>query len=209
MKSILFLMLFVVVVMLATVLILPRLDKRMVRRVNRQARSLAGRFMMALQEALVLPARLWSRLRYRNREVCYGANIAEGVHERSITKLPDAAIAARHLLFKVGSDADHIAACGVADVPIGTIADECTAAELATGNHFLSVELLGKGPTKRMVASEAITAGEQVFTAAGGKVQDTPAGATVYLVGVALTAAGADNDIIEVADCAPVKFVFA
>jgi hypothetical protein len=164
---------------------------------------LARPFVQAMRELQGFSQRVFAG----NRLVA--CNIAEGVHECSVTRLPDAAIATRHLLYKVGSDADHIAACGVADVPIGTVDDECTAAELATGNHYLTVNLLGHGPTKRMVASEAITAGELVYTAAAGKVQDQPAGATVYLVGVALTAAGADGDILEVASCPPVREVFA
>ena len=133
-----------------------------------------------------------------------------GTHDGVITRLPDAEISTRHLLYKVGSDADHIAVAGAADVPFGTVADECTAAELATGNHYLNVSLLGHGGTKRMVGSEAITAGEQVFTAASGKVQDLPGSAgTYYLVGTAITAAAADGDVLEVQSCVPVKTVIA
>lgn len=125
-------------------------------------------------------------------------------HECAVNRTNDAAIAARHLLYKQGAADTSVAACGAAEIPLGTIDN----IETGTGANQ-SVLLLGKGGTKKMVASEAITAGEQVFTAASGKVQDTPTGATVYLVGTALTPAGADGDIIEVLDCPPVKFVFA
>lgn len=130
------------------------------------------------------------------------ANIAEGTHEGSITRKTDAAVSTRYLLAKQGTDADHVAACGAAEVPLGVFTDEASAAE-----EYTAVELIGV--TKRtvlMVASEAIDAGEQVFTAASGKVQDTTVGAnTTYLVGTALTAATADGDLIEVASCGPVK----
>lgn len=133
------------------------------------------------------------------------ANIAEGTHDNSVTRLTDAAITTRHLLYKVGSDGNHIAACGAAEIPMGSVADEATAAE-----EYVALQLLGRGPTKLLVASEAITAGEQVFTAASGKVQDLPGStATVYLVGTALTAAAADGDLIEVDTCVPVKTVIA
>jgi hypothetical protein len=125
-------------------------------------------------------------------------------HEASVTRTNDAAVTARHLLWQQGSTDGGVAVCIATTCPLGTI-DNTTA---ATGQRQ-SVLLLGKGSTKKMVASEAITAGEQVFTAAGGKVQDTPTGATVYLVGTALTAATNDGDIIEVQDCTPVRLVFA
>lgn len=125
-------------------------------------------------------------------------------HDATVRRTNDAAVSARHLLWKKGSADTGVDVCGAGDCPLGTVDNE----ETGTGEGQ-TVLLLGKGPTKKMVASEAITAGEQVFTAASGKVQDTPTGATVYLVGTALTAAGADGDIIEVQDCTPVKLTFA
>lgn len=121
------------------------------------------------------------------------ANIAEGTHADSLTKLTDAAITTRHLLYKVGSDANHIAVSGATDIPLGTVADEATAAE-----EYVAVDLLGKGPTKRMVASEAMaTTGVNVFAAASGKIALTGS----VKVGVLLQTAGADGDVVEVADC--------
>lgn len=125
-------------------------------------------------------------------------------HEGSVTRTNDAAVTARHLLWQQGSAASGIDVNIATTCPLGTVDNT----ETATGERQ-SVLLLGKGGTKKMVANEAISAGEQVFTAAAGKVQDTPTGATVYLVGTALSAAAADGDIIEVQDCVPVKMVFA
>ena len=125
-------------------------------------------------------------------------------HETTIRRTNDAAIATRHLLYQQGSTDGGIAANIATTCPLGTVDN----IETGTGVGQ-TVYLLGKGGTKKMVANEAITAGEQVFTAAAGKVQDTPTGATVYLVGTALTAAAADGDVIEVQDCVPVKMTFA
>ena len=59
-----------------------------------------------------------------------------------------------------------------------------------------------------MVASEAITVGSDVYTAANGKVQDEPAiVGTYYRVGRAITAASADAQTLVVAHYAPVKVI--
>ncbi len=118
-----------------------------------------------------------------------------GTHEKAIGRLTDGAITARYLLVKKGSDNDHIALTTAnTDIPIGTVADEATAAE-----QRVNVQLLGKGPTKKMVAGGAIGAGVRVYSATGGKILAT---GTVR-VGISLTAAAADNDVIEVADAVP------
>ena len=121
------------------------------------------------------------------------------VHDGSVRRTNDAAVTARHLLWTKGSTDGGVALCGATDLPLGTIDNT----ETATGVG-MTVLLLGKGPTKKMVANAAIPAGARVFTGASGKVSPTH-GATLYQVGVALTAAGADGDIIEVADCQAVK----
>lgn len=157
-------------------------------------RLLAAAFMLGLIEALVLPQKLWHKIKYRKVPLRFAANIAEGRHAASITKLTDAAITTRHLLYTVGSDADHIDVCGASDVAIGVVADEATAAE-----ERVSVDLLGKGSTKRMVASAAIAAGAIVYSAAGGKIADSG----TNVVGVALTTVTTDGDIVEVMDTVP------
>lgn len=126
-------------------------------------------------------------------------------HECSVRRTNDAAVTARHLLWKKGAGDLTIALNGAADLPLGTVDNT----ETGTGSGQ-TVLLLGKGRTKLMVASEAITAGEDIYTAANGKVQDRPAGAgTYWRVGTALTPAGADGDVIEVQDCVPQIYVVA
>jgi hypothetical protein len=121
------------------------------------------------------------------------ANIAEGTHTDNETKLTDAAITTRHLLYKIGSDANHIAVAGADDLVIGTVDDEASAAE-----EYVAVQLLGKGATKRMVASEAMaTTGVDVFQTAGGKI----ALSGTRKVGVLKQTASADGDVVEVQDC--------
>jgi len=134
------------------------------------------------------------------------ANIAEGTHEGVVTRKTDAAVTTRNLLGKNGSDAAHVAAAGANDLPIGVITDEAADAE-----ESVAVALLGVSKrTLLLVAVEAISAGAPVYTAANGKVQDLPAGAgTYYEVGLALSAATADGDLIEVATCVARKTVVA
>jgi predicted RecA/RadA family phage recombinase len=126
------------------------------------------------------------------------------VHDETVRRTNDAAVTTRHLLWKQGSTDNGVAICAAANVPLGTIDNE----ETGTGKG-VTIKLLGKGPTKKMVALAAIAAGARVYTAAGGKVQTAPTGATVSLVGVALTAAANADEIIEVNDCAPVSVTFA
>ena len=170
--------------------------QQMLREVN-QMKKLS---IMAIIIALM---GLVNGLRRRPKTVQF-ANISGGTHDGSYTKKTDAAVSTRYLLGKVGSDVDHIAACGASEIPVGVITDEASAAE-----ELVAVELLGVTKrTLRMVASEAIDAGEHVYTAASGKVQDLPAGAgTYYEVGLALTSASADGDLIEVATCVARKTV--
>lgn len=59
----------------------------------------------------------------------------------------------------------------------------------------LAAELFTSGGSLKMIAAEAISAGSNVYQAAAGKVADTVAGA---FLGVALDAAAADGDVIEV-----------
>lgn len=153
--------------------------------------------------ALFLMSLLTSTATRRNKLTAL-CNIAEGTHEGSITKLTDAAISVRHLLYKQGTDAHHIAVNGAADMPWGVVKDEASAAEAR-----VAVDLLGqKAGTMLMVASEAIDANEPVYTAAGGKVQDEPAVAgTYWLVGYAKTTVAADNAEIEVQHIVPIKVV--
>lgn len=92
---------------------------------------------------------------------------------------------------KLASDGT-IAAAGLAEKEIGT----AQRAALAAGD-VIPVKLTSAAGTHKMIAKEAIAVGARLYTEAGGKVQDT-AEATAFQLGTALTAAAAENDIIEV-----------
>lgn len=146
----------------------------------------------------------WQRLFARENARLLANVFTEGVHDASKTVKLDATVTVRNLLYKKGSDDAHVAVCAAtADVPLGVIDDEGVAED------EVALLILGKGPTKKMVASEAIAVGDVLFTTTTGKVQNAPGAgaATYYQVGLALTAAAADGDVIEVADCTPIKLV--
>lgn len=136
--------------------------------------------------------------------VTFLANVAEGTHAGSITKLADAAITTRNLLVKIGTDAGHVALAGVSDIPLGVATDEPAAAE-----DPVNVALLGAhAGTLLGVASAAITAGDLVVAAANGKLRTLPTSAgTYHIVGRAIAAAGADGDTIEFVPSFPVQRV--
>ncbi len=153
----------------------------------------------------VLALAAWAILKIKQgASIPHFSNVAEGTHEGSLTKKADAVISTRFLMVKIGSDADHIAVCGVGDRPLGIATDEAEGAE-----DLVNVNLLSpSASTQKAVASEAIAVGATVFTAASGKVQNEPVAAgTYYLAGRALTAAGADGEVIEIEPQAPIRTV--
>ena len=154
----------------------------------------------------VLAAFAWQGTpRRRNNETVL-SNLFEGVHDSIKTLIAASNITTRYLLAKAGADDNHADICGAADVPIGFFQDEGSA-EDPLG---LAVGLLGHGATKRAVSSEIIAFGEEVFTAANGKVQNRPTGAgTYWFIGIALSTSTGDGDVIELNDCVPVKLVIS
>jgi hypothetical protein len=100
---------------------------------------------------------------------------------------PDTAAGAiaQHLRVKTTG---ALAVAGSTDVELGTTENTVTGAGPAT------VRLRTAMGTAKMVASDAITKNNPVYAAAGGKV--APSG--TVLIGIALEAASADNDVIEV-----------
>ena len=82
---------------------------------------------------------------------------------------------------------------GLAVKEIGTLQ---TAAAFADGDE-VSVKLRSSGGTHKMRVKEAVAVGAALYTEADGEVQDTAA-ATAFLLGTALEAAAAENDVIEV-----------
>jgi len=81
---------------------------------------------------------------------------------------------------------------GLAERGIGV----CMTEAFATGD-VINVALFSKAGTMKMIAKEALSSGVLVYSETDGKIQDT-AQATSFLVGIALEAATADNDVIEV-----------
>jgi len=106
------------------------------------------------------------------------------------TFIADEAIAI-HLRVKLDSDG-RVTVAGLADKEIGTAVTPAFAA-----GDPITVRLRTASGTHKMVAIEACAVGAELYTETVGKVQDTAA-STAFRVGVALEAAGADGDIIEV-----------
>jgi hypothetical protein len=129
------------------------------------------------------------------------ANIAEGVHADGRKSFKaDAATTARHLRYKLGSDANHVAVAG-AEAALGVSADEAAAAE-----DPLTVELFGAAPgTKLGVGSAAIAANDFIVGAASGKFQTLTgiANGTYYVEGKAITACSGNNAAFEFVPCFP------
>ena len=80
---------------------------------------------------------------------------------------------------------------GAADLDVGALDGRV----LATDKRA-TVRLTTAQGTQKMVANGAIAAGSKVFTAAAGKVGPTAPGS--FVRGIAMTAAAADGDVIEV-----------
>lgn len=101
------------------------------------------------------------------------------------------------------SDSAKVAACSATDAEaIGIVLDNVKAGE------SVAVSLLGiDSNTVEAVAGGAIAAGAKVCLAANGKVTAFPAkgssAQTVFCVGIALTAAYADGNLVELAHRAP------
>lgn len=104
---------------------------------------------------------------------------------------PASAAIAKHARV-VLANTGKVSTAGLAQKEIGTALN----AAFADGD-IVTVKLRSGSGTHKMIAVEALAIGAELFTEANGKVQDT-AEATSFRVGVALEAAAADGDIIEV-----------
>lgn len=99
---------------------------------------------------------------------------------------------AQYLRVKPSGTAGQVSVAGLADLDIGVADREAFAA----GDH-ISVRLGNASGTCLMVAAGEIAAHAKVYTAANGQVSATGA-TTSFLRGIALEAAGAAGDVIEV-----------
>lgn len=128
-------------------------------------------------------------------------NIAGGVHaDGNLTLKADAALSARFLRVKFGSDASHFAIAG-AEAALGICTDDPDTAE-----DSYNVGLLGatKG-TQVGVGAAAIAAGDFITGTTGGKfITMTAIGnGTYYVEGKAVTACGGNNEEFEFIPCFP------
>ena len=109
-----------------------------------------------------------------------------------ITFTTGAAVSAKRLVKLSSSEVIHNTASDT-DNPIGT-----SDYAVADGDN-VAVRLLSEAGSLEMTAAGAIAADADVYTAADGKIQELPASADEYKkIGIALEAATADGDIIEV-----------
>jgi hypothetical protein len=96
----------------------------------------------------------------------------------------------RHLAVKLTtSTGDYVSVCGSNEANIG-FADETVAS-----GEYVTVKLKNMGGTFKSTASAAVSAGGALYNQASGKVSSVSGGTQRY---VALEAADADGDIIEV-----------
>ena len=72
-----------------------------------------------------------------------------------------------------------------------------TARVAGVSGDLIGVVLASKQGTAKMVASKSISAGAKVYSTAGGKITDTFATGG-FCEGIAMEAATANNDVIEV-----------
>ena len=127
----------------------------------------------------------------------------DNTHKNNITKTASADMSKGTVVKLTSADSAKIEACAATDAnAIGVVLDT-----VKSGDN-VSVALFGvANHTVEAIASAAITAGAKVYLAASGKVQPAPdatsSAQTVYCVGVALTAAYADGNIVELAHRAP------
>ena len=119
------------------------------------------------------------------------SNIAEGTHAGSLTLTAAEDIDSPYLLVKIDDTGNAVEICTAADLPVGLALDECDMGE------GVAVALPGCAESTFMCrAASDVDAGDEVFTAADGKVANTATG-SCYKVGVAINAAQA-GALVEV-----------
>ena len=100
----------------------------------------------------------------------------------------------QHLIVKLNGSG-QLAVAGATDTDaLGTLEREA----FAQGD-FRAVRCFNHGFSHKMVAAGSVSVGDEVYQAAGGKVSTADGGGSNTKRGVALTAASADGDWVEVA----------
>ncbi len=130
-------------------------------------------FLMILCAMLMFTAAFaLSRLAHRARKSKVNfANVGEGDYSHGrksyLVDTGTAVLGTRYLLYKVGSDADHVTTCGAGDVPIGQSDD---AGDSANSDVPIAINLLGAAHgTLRCVTDGTIANGNYIKTAANGQ----------------------------------------
>ena len=109
------------------------------------------------------------------------------------TFIAGSAALARRVLVKLASSVLVVNTKTSTDLPIGVTEYAADASEA------VAIRLLNAGGTVELVAAGAISADAVVYAADDGEIQALPSAAGTYLqIGIALEAASADQDIIEV-----------
>jgi len=98
----------------------------------------------------------------------------------------------RCIRVKLSATANQVTVAGVTDQEAGTL----SAATFNAGDACDVILRTAQG-TQQLVAAGAITVNSVVYTAASGKISSTQATGAIA-IGVALTAASASGDIVEV-----------
>lgn len=127
-------------------------------------------------------SRAIARMNFGKQSFC---NIAEGTHAGSITMKAGESIDSQNLLVCAGTNEGEFAIASAAKKPIGVCLDE------GAKGDIMSVALAGCAESTFICKAAAnISAGNPLYTSAGGKVSPTPSDGS-YKVGVALCSAAA------------------
>ncbi len=147
----------------------------------------------------------WSARR-RRRTGVLAANIAEGTREFD-SLVPDAAVPARYLLVKRGSDAAHFALAGAGDHPIGVCEDQTSAAGMPTPSLPLRVSRLGISTrSKKVAVAGSVAQDDLLVPAANGYAQTLPTAAGTYWV-IGSADQSVTGGVVEFIGCLPYKIV--
>jgi hypothetical protein len=100
------------------------------------------------------------------------ANIGEGTFEGGVkTYVADAATSGRYLIYKIGTDADHVAIAGLNDVAIGVSNDQAEAA------MPIAIQLFGCKPGMLRVQTDGTIAnGDYMKAGAAGQATKATTG---------------------------------
>lgn len=170
-------------------------------------------FLIVALVAVAFALIAWARAAFQNAKKqsrlngVQFANIGEGTFERGVKSyLPDATTSSRYLIYKIGTDADHVAVAGAGDTPIGQSDDQ---ADDVTVPIAIALFGLGTGML-RVITDGTIANGDYVKTGASGKATKASNG-DAGCFGRAIfgtDTSSANGDVITVVHDVPMKFAF-